>query len=65
MRTKGEATAAFKQFKAWAENKTGLRIGGLRDDKGGEYVSKELEDFSSSTASSDSTLCATDLSRTA
>ena len=45
LKTKGEAAAAFKQFKAHAENQTQQRIGALRDDKGGEYMSKELEDF--------------------
>ncbi|GJF00736.1 polyprotein [Phanerochaete sordida] len=45
LKTKGEATSAFKQFKAFAENETNERIGTLRDDKGGEYMSKELEDF--------------------
>jgi len=35
----------FKQFKAWAENLTGERMGSLRDDKGGEYMSREFEAF--------------------
>ena len=45
LKTKGEATSALKQFKAYAENETGERMGTLRDDKGGEYMSNELEDF--------------------
>ena len=40
-----ETLSAFKQFKAWAENITGARLGCLRDDKGGEYMSREFEAF--------------------
>jgi len=39
LKHKSEAFAAFKQFKAWAENVTGQRLGTLHDDKGGEYMS--------------------------
>ncbi|GJF01035.1 hypothetical protein PsYK624_173410 [Phanerochaete sordida] len=45
LKTKGEATSAFKQFKAFAENETNEHIGTLHDDKGDEYIFKELEDF--------------------
>ena len=45
LKRKSEAFAAFKQFKAWAENVTGQRLGMLRDDKGGEYMSREFEAF--------------------
>jgi transposase InsO family protein len=45
LKQKSEAFAAFKQFKAWAENATGQRLGSLRDDKGGEYMSREFEYF--------------------
>src|SRR6266850_2477365 len=45
LKRKSEAFAAFKQFKAWAENVTGERLGGLRDDKGGEYMSREFDTF--------------------
>jgi len=45
LKRKSETFAAFKQFKAWAENVTGERIGSLRDDKGGEYMSNEFEAF--------------------
>ncbi len=45
LKHKSEAFAAFKQFKAWAENLTGQRMGSLHDDKGGEYMSKEFDMF--------------------
>ena len=45
MKKKSDTFDCFKRFKAWAENKTGCRIGALRDDKGGEYVSKEFDNF--------------------
>ncbi len=45
LKKKSERFAAFKQFKAWAENLTGVKLGTLRDDKGGEYMSGEFEDF--------------------
>ncbi len=45
LRKKSETFAAFKQFKAWAENLTGVKLGSLRDDKGGEYMSTEFEAF--------------------
>ena len=45
MMKKSDTFDCFKRFKAWAENKTGCRIGALRDDKGGEYVSKEFDNF--------------------
>ena len=45
LKRKSEAFAAFKQFKAWAENVTGERLGCLHDDKGGEYMSREFEAF--------------------
>ena len=45
LKRKSEAFAAFKQFRAWAENVTGERLGSLRDDKGGEYMSREFEAF--------------------
>ena len=46
LKQKFETFAAFKQFKAWAENVTGAKLGTLRDDKGGEYMSREFEAFS-------------------
>jgi transposase InsO family protein len=45
LKHKFETFAAFKQFKAWAENVTGAKLGTLRDDKGGEYMSGEFEAF--------------------
>ena len=45
LKRKSETFAAFKQFKAWAENLTGQRVGCLRDDKGGEYMSRDFEAF--------------------
>lgn len=43
LKNKGEAFAAFKQFKAYAENQLNCKIKALRDDKGGEFMSKEFE----------------------
>jgi transposase InsO family protein len=45
LKRKSEVFGAFKQFKAWAENLTGQMMGSLRDDKGGEYMSREFEAF--------------------
>ena len=45
LKAKSETFSAFKQFKAFAENQTGEKIGALRDDKGGEYMSNEMEAF--------------------
>ena len=41
LKKKSDAFAAFKQYKAYAENQLGRRIKALRDDKGGEYMSKD------------------------
>jgi len=35
----------FHNYKAWAENLTGHRVGILRDDKGGEYISATFNAF--------------------
>ena len=45
LKRKSETFTMFKQFKAWAKSVTGLRMGSLRDDKGGEYMSREFEAF--------------------
>jgi transposase InsO family protein len=45
LKRKSEAFAAFKQFKVWAENVTGKRLGSLHNDKGGKYMSQEFEAF--------------------
>jgi hypothetical protein len=42
---KSDAFLAFKEFKAFAEKQTGFPLKALRDDKGGEYMSKEMDDF--------------------
>ena len=42
---KSDVFGAFRKYKAWAENITGCQIGILRDDKGGEYVGREFDDF--------------------
>lgn len=41
LKKKSDAFAAFKQFKAYAENQQSTTIKALRDDKGGEYMSNE------------------------
>src|SRR3979490_2063879 len=48
MKTKGQALDAFKQYKALVENQTGKTIKTLRDDKGGEYSSKEFGSLTTS-----------------
>ena len=45
MRHKSEVLDKFKEFEARVTNKTGLEISTLRTDNGGEYVSKEFEEF--------------------
>ena len=45
MKKKSETFSCFKKFKAWAENQTGCSIKALREDKGGEYMSREFDDF--------------------
>jgi hypothetical protein len=45
LKRKSEALNAFKQFKALAENQVGHKIQVERDDKGGEFISKEFDDF--------------------
>jgi hypothetical protein len=45
MKKKSDAFSAFKVFKAFAENLFDCRIKATRDDKGGEYMSQEFEDF--------------------
>ena len=37
--------AAFKRFKALAENFTGYKVTTLRSDNGGEYCSKNFQSF--------------------
>jgi hypothetical protein len=45
LKAKFEAFDAFKRFKTYAETQLGIKIAALQDDKGGEYMSKEFEDF--------------------
>lgn len=45
LKRKDEALEAFKSYKAMAENKTGRKIKILRSDNGGEYKSKDFENF--------------------
>jgi len=42
---KSDVFDAFRKYKAWSENVTGYRIGTLHDDKGGEYIGKDFDDF--------------------
>ena len=45
LKQKSEALQAFKQYKAYAENKLGCKLLVERDDKGGEFISKEFNEF--------------------
>lgn len=45
LKLKSGALAAFKDYKAWAENQTGRTIKGCRCDKGGEYMSNEYINY--------------------
>ncbi len=45
LRKKSDAFDAFKRFKALAENQLNAKIKCLRDDKGGEYMSTEMDLF--------------------
>ena len=42
---KSEALEKFKEFRAAAENETGMKIKALRSDRGGEYMSDEFSDY--------------------
>ena len=45
IKRKSEAFDKFKEFKALTENQTGKRVKRIRDDNGGEYFSKEFDEF--------------------
>jgi transposase InsO family protein len=45
IRTKDEALHFIRRIKALAENESGLRLGALRTDRGGEFNSKEFAVF--------------------
>ena len=42
LKAKSDMSEAFKCYKAYAENHLDCKIKALRDDKGGEYMSKNL-----------------------
>src|SRR6185369_8117389 len=45
LKLKSDTFAAFKQYKAWAENQTGEKIGALQCDGDGEYIGNEFRHF--------------------
>jgi transposase InsO family protein len=45
MKSKSEVLSKFKEYEALATTQTGCRVKTLRTDKGGEYTSKEFEEF--------------------
>ena len=45
LKRKSDTLGAFKTFKAYAEKQTGKLVKGLRDDKGGEYMSNEFDAY--------------------
>ena len=45
IRKKSEVLAKLKEFEVAATNEAGYKIGTLRTDNGGEYTSRELEDY--------------------
>jgi transposase InsO family protein len=44
---KSQTFWVYKQYKAWSENIAGKKIKCLRDDKGGEFMSREFDEFCS------------------
>ena len=45
LKTKDEVFGRFQEFRALVENQTGRKIQVSRLDNGGEYTSKEFEDY--------------------
>jgi gag-polypeptide of LTR copia-type/Integrase core domain/GAG-pre-integrase domain len=45
LKKKSDSFGAFKTFKAYAENATGMTLKAFRCDKGGEYMSREFIDL--------------------
>ncbi|KAI3713826.1 hypothetical protein L1987_72412 [Smallanthus sonchifolius] len=45
LENKFESLDYFKKFKVMVENETGLKIKGLRSDRGGEFTSKRFNEF--------------------
>lgn len=45
MRAKSETLQRFRTLKQQVENETGLRIGSLRTDRGGEFMPQQFQQF--------------------
>ena len=45
LRNKSEVLEKFKEFEAWVTTESGKKIGALRSDNGGEYLSTEFKKF--------------------
>ena len=45
LKRKSDTFAAFKQFKAYAENLLDAKVKAIRDDKGSEFISKDFDQF--------------------
>ncbi len=45
LKQKSEVFGAYKRFEAWFNTQFGVRIKSLRSDRGGEYTSKEFQDY--------------------
>ena len=45
MKAKSDVFMCFKHFVAMAENVSGCKVGTLRSDRGGEYMSKEFDAY--------------------
>lgn len=45
LKTKSETLEKFREFKALVENQFGRKIRALRSDNGGEYISREFNEF--------------------
>jgi transposase InsO family protein len=45
LRKKSEVFEKFKEFEASSTNKCGEKIGALRTDNGGEYLSREFQAY--------------------
>ena len=45
LKSKDQAFQSFKSYKAWIELQSGYKIKALQDDKGGEFMSNEFEQY--------------------
>ena len=45
LKAKSDVFMCFKHFVAMAENVSGCKVGTLRSDRGGEYMSKEFDAY--------------------